>query len=55
MSLEHVLQALVAILIRPEETNAMDHVLLNNFHNYRWRYDDNAKKSAVTAARKFKS
>lgn len=54
MSIEHILQALVAILIRPEVTGAMDHTLLNNFHNYRGLYDSNAKSSAKNAAKKFK-
>lgn len=54
MSIEHILQALVAILIRPEVTSAMDHTLLNNFHNYRSLYDSNAKSSAKNAAKTFK-
>ena len=54
MSLEHILQALVAILIRPEVTSAMDHELLNNYHNYSGHYESKAKTSALNAAKKFK-
>ena len=54
MSLEHILQALVAILIRPEVTSAMDHELLNNYHNYSGLYESKAKTSALNAAKVFK-
>ena len=54
MSIEHVLQALVAILIRPDVTSAIDHELLNNFHNFSSLYKSNAETSARTAARKYK-
>ena len=54
MSIEHVLQALVAILIRPDATSAMDHELLNNYHNFSGTYETNAKASAKNAAKKFK-
>ena len=54
MSLEHVLQALVSILIRPEVSSAMDHELLNNYHNFPSDYAIHAKTSAVNAAKKFK-
>ena len=54
MSLEHILQALVAILIRPEVTSTMDHELLNNYHNYSGHYESKAKTSALNAAKVFK-
>ena len=55
MSLEHILQALVAILIRPDVTSAMDHELLNNYHNFSGIYEMNAKSSATNAAKKYKT
>ena len=53
MSLEHILQALVAILIRPEVTSAMDHDLLNNYHNFSGLYESKAKASALKAAKTY--
>ncbi len=50
LSIEHVLQSLVAILIRPETSNAMDHDTLNNYCNFRGTYDVTAKLSARRAA-----
>ena len=55
MSIEHVLQALVAILIRPDITSAMDHELLNCYHNFHSDYDLNARSSASAAAKKYKA
>ena len=55
MSIEHVLQALVAILIRPDVTSAMDHELLNKYHNFSVLYKMNAKSSAREAAKKYKA
>ena len=54
MSIEHILQALVAILIRPEVSSAIDHELLNNYHNFPSRYAMHAATSAVNAAKQFK-
>ena len=54
MGMEHILQALVAILIRPEPSSAMDHELLNNYHNFSYRYSVEAQKSASNAAKTFK-
>ena len=54
MGMEHILQALVAILIRPEPSSAMDHELLNNYHNFSSRYSVEAQKSASNAAKTFK-
>ena len=48
-SMEHVLQAIVAILIRPEESNALDHDTLNNYHNYTSTYNARAKASAAAS------
>ena len=48
-SLEHVLQAIIAVLIRPETSNAMDHDTLNNFHNFTYTYNGNARSSASAA------
>ena len=47
--MEHVLQAIVAILIRPEESNALDHDTLNNYHNYTSTYNARAKASAAAS------
>ena len=55
MGMEHILQALVAILIRPEPSSAMDHALLNNYHNFRPTYDMNAQRSALSAAKTYKT
>lgn len=54
MGMEHIFQALVAILIRPEPSSAMDHELLNNYHNFSSRYTSNAKTSASNAAKHHK-
>ena len=54
MSIEHVLQALVAILIRPEVSSAMDHELLNNYHNFPGMYKGYAETSAANAAKHLK-
>lgn len=50
-TIEHVLHAIVAILIRPEISTAMDHTLLNNYQNFRGMYDSYAKDSAKKTRR----
>lgn len=45
-TVEHILNAIIAILIRPEVTTGMDHETLNNYHHFRWDYDKFAKASA---------
>lgn len=54
LSLEHVLQGLIAILIRPEVSGAMEHETLNNYHNYLAVYNERATKSARRAAMVYK-
>jgi hypothetical protein len=54
MGMEHIVQALVAILIRPEPSSAMDHELLNNYLNLSFIYTMNAEGSAKVAAKHFK-
>lgn len=51
-TIEHILQALYSLLIKPEEGNAFEHSLLNEFHNYRSRYDSQARESASKAKAK---
>jgi len=53
--MEHILNALVAILIRPETSTAMEHEALNNYCNYPWRYNYMAKESAKKATKVYKS
>lgn len=48
-SMEHVLQAVIAILIRPEDTNALDHETLNNYHNFTGNYNLRARESATAS------
>lgn len=45
-TVEHIINAIIAILIRPEVSTAMDHSTLNNYHHFPWVYKDEAKKSA---------
>jgi len=52
--MEHVLHAIVAILIRPEVSTAMDHTTLNNYHHFPCNYKSCAKESAEKAAKCFK-
>lgn len=51
-TVEHILHAIIAILIRPEVTTAMDHATLNNYTHFRWNYDKFAKQSAKKSAKK---
>ncbi|XP_062503112.1 uncharacterized protein LOC134180053 [Corticium candelabrum] len=46
---EHILQALYSLLIKPEEGNAFEHSLLNEFHNYSPKYNQKAMDSASKA------
>ncbi|XP_077864404.1 ubiquitin-conjugating enzyme E2 D4-like [Saccoglossus kowalevskii] len=48
-NMEQVPNALFSILIKPEEDNAFDHEILNNYHHFRWTYDDRARESARKA------
>lgn len=45
-TIEHILNAIIAILIRPEVTTAMDHSTLNKYHHFPWEYNAMAKESA---------
>ena len=54
MGMENIFQALVAILIRPEPSSAMDHDVLNSFHNVSFMYRFQANESAKNAAKHFK-
>ena len=54
LSIEHILQGLIAILIRPETSGAMEHDLLNNYHNFTSVYKRSARQSAQAAAKAFK-
>ena len=51
-TMEHILNAIVAILIRPDVTTAMDHATLNNFHHFKWDYDKSAKQSAQKSVKR---
>ena len=53
MGMEHILQALIAILIRPEPSSAVDHALLNNYHNFPDIYSKWAKTSAARSFKKY--
>ncbi|CAH1228655.1 UBE2D4 [Branchiostoma lanceolatum] len=48
-TIEQVLSALFSLLIRPEEDNAFDHAVLNNYHHFRGTYDKMACESAEKA------
>ncbi|XP_078593170.1 ubiquitin-conjugating enzyme E2 D4-like isoform X2 [Branchiostoma floridae x Branchiostoma japonicum] len=48
-TIEQVLNALFSLLIRPEEDNAFDHDVLNNYHHYRGQYDRKARACAAKA------
>ena len=50
-TMEHILQAIVAVLIRPETSSAMDHETLNNYHNFTGTYNIIARESARKAAK----
>lgn len=50
-TMEHVLQAIVAILIRPEQSNSMDHATLNNYCQANYIYSSLAKRSAQECAK----
>ena len=54
-SMEHILNALVAILIRPETSSAMDHDTLNDYCNFPGSYKLMAQSSATKAAKVYKS
>ena len=45
-TVEHVLHAIIAVLIRPEVSTAMDHSTLNNFHHFPITYNKLARESA---------
>lgn len=45
-TVEHILNAIVAILIRPEVSTSMDHATLNDYHHFPWNYEKKAKDSA---------
>ncbi|XP_019642875.1 PREDICTED: ubiquitin-conjugating enzyme E2 K-like [Branchiostoma belcheri] len=48
-TIEQVLNALFSLLIRPEEDNAFDHDVLNNYHHYKQSYNSKARNSADKA------
>ena len=50
-SIEHIIHAIIAILIRPEVSTAMDHSTLNNYHHFRGTYEAKARDSAKAAAK----
>ena len=45
-TIENVLTNIIALLIRPEVSTAMDHEILNEYHHYKEDYDSKARKSA---------
>ena len=50
-TMECVLQAIIAILIRPEPSNSMDHATLNSYCQSNFVYNSLAKKSAEECAK----
>ncbi len=54
-TIEHILYAITAILIRPELSTSMDHSTLNEYHHFTHIYNQNAQKSARESAKKFKT
>ncbi|XP_066282960.1 ubiquitin-conjugating enzyme E2-22 kDa-like isoform X1 [Branchiostoma lanceolatum] len=48
-TIEQVVSALFSLLIRPEEDNAFDHAVLNDYHHFRRQYDKFACDSARNA------
>ncbi|CAH1244598.1 UBE2D1 [Branchiostoma lanceolatum] len=51
-TIEQVLNALFSLLIRPEEDNAFDHDVMNEYHHLKFLYDEKACESATKATPK---
>ncbi len=49
-TLENVVNNVIALLIRPEVSTAMDHEVLNEYHHFKWNFDTKAKESARKSA-----